>query len=184
MADNDNNRNVALAGVGGAAVGAAITYAIAQAQKASTPGGNGKTVILDPATEALLTAIAQANGQIVTDIESILAALSGVTIIGYPLNCDTIATGRILLSATAPVNFPYLAIPDAFGLVVKAFPGNPPGSYVLVANSKSGASGLDTSYPLLPNEAIIYKVKNAQCIWAMATIVPAWLSFTVEQRSS
>ena len=181
---NSNAGKVALAG--GAV--ALITAAILASRKSVSAQGGGTVpttvVTLDDNTMDLLIAIANATGQSVTDLQNILTALSNSpSNQGYPQNADTIDNGQVSLSLVG-VSLPSLVIPDNFAIVIKAFVGNPIGSYVLVSGSKAGSSGLSTSYPLSPGETIAYKVKNASSIYVAATIIPAFINFTVEQRSS
>jgi hypothetical protein len=103
----------------------------------------------------------------------------------YPSNADRVSGGRLQLTGVLQaVKLPDLSIPDGFALVIKSHPTNPIGSFILVASSKTDATNQDTSWPLIPGESIAYKIKNASSIYVAATVAPAYVSWTVEQRSS
>jgi hypothetical protein len=190
MADN-NNRASQLAALL-SAVGAAGGWA-AYFKANSNANTNGGQLVIPSSLMDLLSAWAQSTDDINSAVAQILAALPNlgggggtipVTVQGYPANADQVDSGQMTVSITLPASLPNLLIPDDFAIVVKAFASNPAGSYILCAGSKSGASGLATAYPLSPNDSISYRVKNASSIWVMATAGPAWVNWTVEQRSS
>lgn len=189
MADN-NNRASQLAAIL-SAVGAAGGWA-AYLKASSNANASGGQLVIPSSLMDLLSAWAQSTDDINSAVAQILAALPNlggggtipVTVQGYPANADVVESGQMVVSTTLPASLPNLLIPDDFAFVVKAFAGNPAGSYILVSGSKSGASGLATAYPLAPNDSISYRVKNAQSIWVMATLGPAYINWTVEQRSS
>jgi hypothetical protein len=187
MADN-NNRASQLAAIL-SAVGAAGGWAAYL--KANSVANSGGQLVIPSSLMDLLSAWAQTTDDISTVVAQILAALPTlgggtipVTVQGFPINADQVESGQMSVSTTLPTSLPNLLIPDDFAINVKAFAGNPAGSYILVSGSKSGASGLATAYPLALNDSISYRVKNASSIWVMATIGPAYINWTVEQRSS
>jgi hypothetical protein len=101
----------------------------------------------------------------------------------YPLNADYPQSGRIqLVAARSPTNLPSLTIPDGFEIAIKSWPANPAGGYINVGKSRADVLNQDESWPLIPNESITYRIKNASEIWVSATAGPAWVCWTVEQR--
>ena len=183
MADN-NNGKVILAGGTGVVLGSIMTLiANAQAVKASGGSGGNTTFGLDQATEDLLTAIAQASAQTLSDLEAIVAALTNnsITVQGYAKNAPSITAGNLPVGATA-INLPNILVPDDFCIVVRSHPLNTSGSFLYVAESKGNAQNPGTSWPLSPNEWVAYKVQNASVIWVSATANAQTVCWTVEQK--
>jgi len=158
MAEQKDRTALAL-GLGGAA---GIMAAIALAKKASASGGG----VIDDATKALLMAIAEANAQLVIDVEAILAALPGGGGMGgpgsgFPDNCETVATTRITIGQ---INRGYqltdLVIPA--GMRVLIFAPTTNAGTIYVANSRTNAQDLDSAYPLIGGQSVGYYVKNAK----------------------
>jgi hypothetical protein len=183
MADNTEKLTLLLSAVSAAGGWAAFL----KSQSKGSSSGSGQ-LMLPPELLDMLSSWAQITSDIDGQASQILSAIQGLTlggptVLGYPANADVIDSGQVTLGLNG-VALPSIVIPDNFAIVIKAFVANPAGSYVLVSGSKSGASGLSTSYPLSPGEAIAYKVKNASNIYVATTILPAWANFTVEQRSS
>ncbi len=101
----------------------------------------------------------------------------------YAANADYPLSGRIVFTAAlTPVQLPDINIPDGFEIAIKSWPANPLGGYILVAKSASDGRNIDSAWPLIANESITYRIKNAREIFVAATAVPAWVNWTVEQR--
>jgi hypothetical protein len=104
---------------------------------------------------------------------------------GYPLpNADYPHSVRIVVPV-APlfVQLPDMEIQDDFLLLLKAWPGNPAGAnYVFVAENPGAAINPDLAWPLVQNEPVTWRVKNANELWASATAAPSWLIVAVEMR--
>ena len=184
MADNTEKLTLLLSAVSAAGGWAAFI----KSQSKGSSSGSGQ-LMLPPELLDMLSSWAQITSDIDGQASQILSAIQGLTlggptVLGYPANADVVESGQMVVSTTLPASLPNLLIPDDFAFVVMAFAGIPAGSYILVSGSKSGASGLATAYPLAPNDSISYRVKNAQNIWVMATLGPAYINWTVEQRSS
>lgn len=118
-------------------------------------------------------------------LSEILAALRqmSLNVQGYPPNADFALSGRVSLTvALTPDRLPQILIPEGFQILVKSWPFNPAAGLILTSKSSGEAKNLDAAWPLIPNESIPYAIKNAQEIWVAATVVPAWVNWTVEQR--
>jgi hypothetical protein len=108
----------------------------------------------------------------------------------YPVpNADYVHTIRIavpVVGALPPaarwIQLPDISVIDDMSLILKAWPVNPIGSLVFVAETAAYTQNPDTSYPLMPNEAVTYRVKNAVSIYVAANVAACWVIVTAEQR--
>lgn len=164
----------------------AVTGALALLKTRKAKAAEGPvigTVSLDDATTALLEAIAQANGETLEAVFNTLEELKGlsVNVRGYPANTDTIVSGRVAVTAVGTVTqLPDIDIPDDMQLQLKAWPTN--AGLIYVGNAQSTAGNINQIWPLIANEGINYRVKNANAIYISGTAVGDWLAYTVEQR--
>lgn len=168
---------------GVAASAAAILAALSLAKKAEASTG----VIPPEIIELLAAMAADISDMDVNLLPKILAALSGSSSgRGYAANLDYPYTSSTAFAAAlAPVRLPYVEIDDDYSLVIKAFNGNPPLSYIYVAKSGPDAININASWPLAPGETISYRVHNAEEIWIAASVAPGCSAYwTVEQRRS
>jgi len=181
------NRNAGKAGVvlGGAAlVTAAIALVKNQAARAAPK--NGEVFSLDQATMDLLVAMAQTSAdleELVNQIRSSLGVGEGVTlqVQGYPPNADGIISGRVLIAAVnAPYQLPDIVIPDDMHIQIKGWPTN--AGIIYVAGLRTSATNINQVWPLLANEAVGYREKNANSIFVSGTVAGDWAVYTVEQR--
>jgi hypothetical protein len=165
--------------------GAAILAAIALVKKASAAPGS--TFSLDEATRQLLIAIAEANAALVTGVEAILAKMqqTGGGLSGYPVdNAVTLRSITLVLNAVnVAVHLPSLTVPNDMLIVIKADPGNAafPG-VVRIADSQANATDPVHSYPLVTNEFRAVRIKDASNLWVSATVLPASVIVSAEQR--
>lgn len=92
-----------------------------------------------------------------------------------------------VFNAVAPaprwVRLPDLEVPDGMYLLVKAWSVNPPLSLVYVAETPANAVNVDLAWPLMPNEVVRWKVKNAEALYVSATVAACWVTISAEQRS-
>ena len=96
-------------------------------------------------------------------------------------NASGIISGRLPIAATNTVyHFPSISVPDDMAFAIKAGPAN--GGLIYVGGSGPDVLSIETSYPLLPNEPITYRVKNAQSIYFSGTVLGDFVHYTVEQR--
>lgn len=183
MADEKDRAKTGLAVGAGSLIGAAI--AILASRKAEAKPAEG-LVSLDEAAMNLLLAIAE-SGEAIDDntLETInainrLAAALGVTVLENP---SEITSFRVLVPVVnTPVNLPDRVIPYGEHLVVKALPPNM--GIVYTANSRPEALNINSCYQLLANEAIEYKVKNANTVWLNVTRAGEGVCCTVEQKGA
>lgn len=180
MAEQDKAAKVAAVSASAAALFGLIDLLKKQ------PVASGGQLQFPPELMALLAAMAQVQVEIETDIESLLAAVQELSFNaqGYPPNADYPMGGRIDLNvALTPYRLPPIIIPDGFTFLVKSWPNNPvPPALVYVSKSSGEAPNPYSTWPIVPNEVIGYNIKNAQEIWVAATVVPAAVVWTVEQR--
>ncbi len=181
------NRNAGKAGVvlGGAAlVTAAIALVKNQAARAA-PGEAG-VFSLDQATMNLLMAMAQTSADLEDLVNQILGSLGGgegvtLNVQGYPPNTEGIASGRVeIVAVNRPYQLPDIVVPDDMILQIKGWPMN--AGLIYVAGMRTSATNINTIWPLLANEAIGYRVKNADAIYISGTAVGDWAVYTVETR--
>ena len=101
---------------------------------------------------------------------------------GYPVpNTDDIIAVRVQCPvANRAVQLPDFEIPDDMSLVIKAWYLN--AGIIQVGRSSSQAQGVETSWPLVANEPVAYRVGNANHIWIAATVAGEWAVVTAEQR--
>ena len=176
-------KNAGKAGVvlGGAAL---VTAAIALLKERPAYAAEG-TVTLDEATMSLLIAMAQTGADLEQLVQQIIGSLEGgevtLTVQGYPTNTESIATTRLLIAAlNTPYQLPDIVVPDDMELQLKGWPTN--AGLIYVGNSRATCTNINSVWPLLANEAIGYRVKNANRIFVSGTVAGDWLAITVEKR--
>lgn len=185
MADNNNNSKLAVVLSAVAAAGGWAAFLKANTQSVAAAGG---PVTLDPAILDLLTAWAQTTEDIDSVLAQILADLpgspAGGTVYQYPPNLANVTTSSVQVQLlTVPVRMPDIIIPDGMELVIKASPLNAVGSLIYVARSQADAGNVNASWPLMPNEPISYKVKDANIFWIGSNVIGSIAFYTVEQQS-
>jgi hypothetical protein len=172
--------------VGGAAgILTGILATIALAQKAKAAGG---AVSLDDTTMQLLTAIAQANAQMIVDVEAILAELpnlvppGGGPIIVVTKNAPHIQTQGFTIDAVnTRYQLPAMTIPDGMSVVIKAWPGPINTGTIYVAESRDYALDINHIFPLSPGGVVSYQVKDASTIWVSGTVPGDRITITAEK---
>jgi hypothetical protein len=172
MAGEQDRTAIAL-GLGGVA---GVMAAIALARNASANGG-----IIDEATKQLLIAIAEANAQLVIDVEAILArmATSGAGGLGFPENADSIATTRYTITViNRGMQLTDQEIPTGMAIVIFAPTTN--AGTIYVANSRTNAADLDSAYPLVAGGTVRYYIKNAKQLQVSGNTVGDVAVMTVE----
>jgi len=176
-------KNAGKAGVvlGGAAL---VTAAIALAKQRVALAAEG-VITLDEATMNLLIAMAQTSADLEQLVERIIGSLEGgevaLTVQGYPPNTETITATRVLIAAVnTAYQLPDIVVPDDMNLQLKGWPTN--AGIIYVGYSRATCININQVWPLLANEAIGYRVKNANAIFISGTVPGDWLAITVEQR--
>jgi len=182
MAEKDKSSKAAVVVSIGAAV--AATLALLQQRVKAEPS---QIVGLDEATMNLLIAIAQASGNIDTDLDLVIDAINSLALEGgqgWPPNAEGARTFAVLCPAVAtsyPV--PDMEIPSGMSLAIKASPLNVPLSLLFVARTPAECTNPNSAWPLIPNESITYQVKNANAFFISTNIAGSIAIFSAEQRS-
>jgi len=154
-----------------AAIVAAVEGALLLSRKALAANVVGLTQeVMD-----LLIGIAQGVGSTLEKLEDILTAIEGIPGGGaavHPPNATSMDAMFVGCAFAQPkaIRLPSIQVPNGFELQIKGAPNN--WGLVYVARSEPKAGSPLNSWPLLPNEAIGYKVKNAQEIWVAAQLAP------------
>lgn len=176
-------KNAGKAGVvlGGAAL---VTAAIALAKQRVALAAEG-VVTLDEATMNLLIAMAQTGADVELLVQQIIGSLEGgevsLTVQGYPTNTESISATRLLIAAlNTAYQLPWIVVPDDMELQLKGWPTN--AGIIYVGNSRATCININQVWPLLANEAIGYRVKNADVIFVSGTVAGDWLAITAEKR--
>ena len=98
----------------------------------------------------------------------------------YAPNRDAFICPNVALPvAGAPVQMPYIEIPDGMSLVVKSHPAN--GGLIYIGATRPQSQNVVTAWPLVANEAIAYRVKNANSVWVTPQFANEIVCMTVEQ---
>jgi hypothetical protein len=173
----------AVLGAGGLIAGALALIQGRKAQAASE-GEIPSEIALDEAAMNLLLAMAQSAESIDTDLDSLLAAVNsiagklGITALENP---PEIAAWTVYAPVVGTaIQLPDRRVPYDMNLVIKAIPTNL--GLIYVGNSRADATNLNSSYWLIGNEAIEYKILNAKQLWISATRAGEGVICTVEQR--
>lgn len=196
MAD-DRGKTAKTAAVGITA-GALAALLLTRKVRAAVPPEGGAVVSLDDPTMQALLGILEHIEALDIDVDDVIARLGGVTNAINTLaaslgakpfmleNPPSITAFRILTTAiNVPVQLPDRSIPYDKELVIKALPTNR--GTLFVAPSLAEALNMNSSYWLIGNEAIEYKIRNADHVWINAPpvigIAGEGVVCTVEQES-
>jgi len=166
----------------GSAAAIASAIALLRERRAKAAPGEGE-LALDDATMDLLIALAESSAALETTASDVLAAIKDMSlqVQGYPPNADGIISGRVLIGAVGrPYGLPDVVVPDDMFIQVKGWPTN--AGIIYVAGQRTSATNINQVWPLLANEAVGYRVKNANLLFVSGTVAGDWAVFTVEQR--
>jgi hypothetical protein len=181
MAEKRVAGKTAAAAGAGALIAAAATLLIARKAKGGSPA---EETALDEAAMNLLLAMAQSAESIDADIESLLSTvnrLAGQLGVGPLENAPEIASWTTYVAAVGTaVQLPDRRVPYDLQLVIKALPTNL--GLIYVGNSRADATNVNSSYWLLANEGVGYKILNAKQLWINASRAGEGVVCTVEQR--
>jgi hypothetical protein len=170
-----------------AAAGMSTLAAIAAAaawinsRKAAPPGGE---IILPAEFIQLIVAIAASSDSIDNNLLKVINELThlAINVQGFPPNASGI---RSFAKLCAVANQAYqgddMTVPEGMSLLIKSYPTNAAASIIRVASSPADATNPNSSWPLLPNEAVGYQVKNANQIYVSATIANSIVIFSAER---
>lgn len=176
----EKNNSMAIVAAGGG--GALLTWLLTR-----NPVGAAGTVTLDEETKAILAALLQEaivqSGTLaaVEQILNLIASLSGGAGGGYPSNTETFFVGQVEVKiANAAVSIGQLPIVNGMSLVIKAHPDN--NGVVRVGPSQANAENALVGWPLMPNEGISYKIKNAMTVWVTSDTAHDVVCWSLEQE--
>lgn len=178
---NKDTTNMFGAGVAGFSAAAILALLLSKSASGSQPSEG--TVLFKPDEDTwnllmgILDGIVDGNAK----LDAILMALGGA--VKNP--SGTISQTILLPFAGTGVNLPPYIIPYDKEIVIKAL--NDPAFHanigtIMVGSSKVGSENISSAYPLLPGEAVGYKVRNSDCLWVCPTIAGDGVSWTVEQE--
>lgn len=161
---------------------AAIAAAAALAKKVqAAPGGE---LVIPKEFWDLIIAIATYAGTIDDSIQKLIQEMAKLTINvqGFPANARGIRNFSIICTV-ANQAYPGndMIVPEGMSLLIKSYPTNAIGSLVRVASSLSDATNINSSWPLMPNEAVGYQVQNANEMYVSGTAAGLLVIFSVEK---
>lgn len=167
-----------VAGAGGTALG----YLIARQRAAQSPApvpGSG-VVSLDDTSLQILATVADNLAQTAALLNELLGNGDSEINGNYGVNQPYVMTQGIIC-AVAGQNYqlPSYDIPEGHQLVIKALSTNTGLAYV--TSDPKIQNNPNSSYPLLANEAVTYRIKNTSTIYIAAAVANEGVSITVEQ---
>lgn len=194
----DDKGKTAAKVVVGITSGALAALLLTRKVRAAAPAEGAVISLDDPTMQALLGILGHIEGLDI-DVDAVIDRLGGVTNAINTLaaslgvkpimleNPSDITAFTVFTTAiNAPVQLPDRAIPYDKELVIKALPTNR--GTLFVAPNQAAALNPNSSYWIIGNEAIEYKIKNANHIWINAPpvigIAGEGVVCTVEQESS
>ncbi len=173
--------------VGGAA---AVMAAIALAKTRVAQAAPGDQNAMNEALLEILAAMAGTNADILAAVQRIFipsgdggdgGGVLNLRVQGFPPNTERIISTRVFIeNLNTPFQLPDIIVPDDMELQIKAWPTN--GGLIYVGESRVAATNVNQVWPLLGNEAIGYRIQNAEEIFISGTIVGNSAVVTVEQR--
>jgi hypothetical protein len=191
------NRGV-IAGLGiTAAALAAVLLSTGRAGAEPQPPSGSQLVTPDAATMQALLALLEHSENVDLDFSTALSQLAALqsamgdlaaainaligsgatslknpkTMVSWVTTCGAAGVGYQLPSKLVPYNMEF---------VIKALPANT--GIIQVGNTRAAAQNANDSYPLIANEAIMYKIHDTQNIWVAATVGGDGVACTVEQK--
>jgi hypothetical protein len=163
-----------------AAIAAALAW-LSSRKAAAAPGGE---ITLPPEFVQLITAIAASSDSIDGNLLKVITELAklAINVQGFPANAQGIRSfSKLCAIANQAYQGDDMMAPEGMSLVIKSYPINAVGSLVRVASSLSDATNPNSSWPLIPNEAVAYQVQNANQMYVSATVAGSLVVFSVER---
>ena len=162
---------------------AAIAAAIALSKKTAAAPGGKQVVTLDETTMNLLVAIAQGIQNLNQSFQNLIPGEPGQMVVqGWPPNTKgTLSFTVACVAAATAYQVSDVEIPDGMALAIKSSPLNAVGSLIFVARTPAECINPNTAWPLIPNEAITYFIKNAKTIYISSNVAGSIAIFTTEQ---
>ena len=180
MAERDKTSKAAIVVSVGAAIAAA--FALGKKVQAAPPGA---PIQLPQELWNLIIAIASSVDSVDTDLDEVISAIKSLALAGgrgWPPNADGTRSFSILcVAAATPYEANDMEIPDGMSLAIKASPLNAVGALIFVARTPAECTNPNSAWPLIPNEAITYQVKNAKAFYVSTNVPGSIAIFTAEQ---
>ncbi len=152
-----------------------------EARKMAEAHPPGELVIPEELMTAI-AAIAATSEHILQELQQLILD-PHLTVKGWPPNVKGIRTTAVTCIEPDKAYQPdTLLVPDGFTLIIKAHPFNAVQSLVRVATNQFECLSPEMSYPLLPNEAVTYQVKDAAEFWVSSTIAGSIVIFSTGQE--
>jgi len=164
-----------------AAIAAALAYINSRKAAPAPPGGE---LTLPPEFVQLITAIAASSDSIDSNVLKVISELSklSINVQGFPVNTNSVRSfSKLCAVANQAYQGDDMVVPEGMSLLIKSYPTNAAASIVRVASSISDATNINSSWPLVPNEAVGYQVRNANQIYVSATIANSIVIFSAEK---
>lgn len=162
---------------------AAITAALALfTGKAKAAVGNGQ---IPEELWNLIIAIAKSADNIDADMDTLISKLgeAGITVQGWPENCNAIQTVRIICTvANQAYQLPDMDIPDGFQLLVKAWPLN--AGLIYVGEDQSAATNPNRIFALNRSETVGIAIVSGNVAWVSATVAGDSVCLICEKRKA
>lgn len=161
----------------------AIALAWINSRKVGAAPPPGELVLPDEFVQ-LIIAIAASVDATSTGIQEMIQELAklAINVQGFPANARGTRSFSILC---AVANQAYrgndMIVPEGMSLIIKSYPTNAVLSLIRVASSQSDATNINSSWPLMPNEAVGYQVQNADQMYVSATAAGSLVIFSVEK---
>ncbi len=181
MSENKGHSGIALISTSALIASA---FALIKARQASAqPLPLAGELGLDEATMNLLLAIAQASISIEESTALILKGLKNIPGDGIIAkeNPENFAAFVVLPTiVNRAIGLPQRHIPWDHALVIKAYHTN--AGTMFIAQNAADAQNVNSSYPLIANEAVELKIRNADKVWVTANTLGDSVVCIVEQE--
>ncbi len=168
----------------GISTAAIIAAAIAVSRKPAAAAPPGGQLTLPPEFVQLIAAILATSDSIDSDLLKAIDAISklSINVQGFPANAPgTRSFSKLCAVANQSYQSDDMVVPEGMSLLIKSYPTNAGASIIRVASSISDATNPNSSWPLLPNEAVAYQVQNANQIYVSASIAGSLVIFSAER---
>lgn len=178
MSNGKDSRYAEIASTG-AAIAGVMAWLEARKKRVTEPGDE---IVIPEELMVLIAAIAANSDNILDELRKFVLDPS-LTIMGWPPNTSRMRTITVhCTAANTAYQADTLEVPDGMALIIKSYPTNAAGSILRVGTTQFEATSLDMSYPLEPNEAVAYHVKNASQFWVSSTVAGSIAVFSTEQE--
>lgn len=164
-----------------AAIAATLAFLNSRKTAAAPPG---EDFVLPDEFIRLIAAIAATADSIDGNMLRVITELAklAINVQGFPANARGVRTfTRNCAVANRAYQGDDMAVPEGMSLIIKSYPTNPVGSLIQVASALSDATNVNSSWPLMPNEAVGYQVQNANQMYVSSTVAGLLVVFSVER---